>query len=79
VAWTLSWSRSCRCRRRRVPGITCPQAADIRWVNLIRASTTTHCLNTDERLVDVPFTVPGGGTTIFGTVTAEPNLTPPGY
>ena len=58
--------------------IGCPQAADIQWVNLIRASTTTHCLNSDQRLVDVPFTVTDA-TTLTATVTAEPNLAPPGY
>lgn len=58
--------------------IGCPQAADIRWVNLIRAGTTTHCLDSDQRLVDVPFTLTDA-TTLSATVTAQPNLAPPGY
>jgi hypothetical protein len=57
--------------------ITCGQAANIEWVNLIRASTTTHCLNSDQRLVDVPFTVIGANT-LQATVTTEANLAPPG-
>jgi Domain of unknown function (DUF1929)/Kelch motif len=58
--------------------ITCGSTANLKWVNLIRASTTTHGLNTDQRLVDVPFTV-SGGTTLEATLTTEANLAPPGF
>jgi hypothetical protein len=57
--------------------IACAPTADIKWMNLIRATSTTHGLNTDQRLVDLPFTVTGP-TTLDATMTTEANLAPPG-
>jgi hypothetical protein len=50
---------------------------DLKWVNLIRATTSTHCLNTDQRLVDLPFTITGSST-LQATMTSEANVAPPG-
>jgi len=58
--------------------ITCPEADAIRWVNLTRAGTTTHCMDTDQRLVDVPF-VRTNGNTLTATVPGSAGLAPPGY
>jgi hypothetical protein len=57
--------------------IQTPQAAQIRWVNLIRPGLTTHSFNGEQRLVDVPFTVSAGG--LKATLTDERNLAPPGW
>jgi hypothetical protein len=51
--------------------------ADVKWVNLIRATTSTHCLNTDQRLVDLPFTI-SSSSTLQATMTSEANVAPPG-
>ncbi|AGL17227.1 galactose oxidase-like domain-containing protein [Actinoplanes sp. N902-109] len=58
--------------------LTCPQAADVKWVSLTRAGSTTHCLNTDQRLVDLPIGARGAGT-LDVTVPAGTSLLPPGY
>jgi hypothetical protein len=58
--------------------IQCREAADIRWVSLIRPTSTTHCLNSDQRLVDVPFSL-GAGDRLEATIPNEPNLAPPGW
>ncbi len=58
--------------------IQCREAADIRWVSLIRPTSTTHCLNSDQRLVDVPFSL-GAGDRLAATIPNEPNLAPPGW
>lgn len=57
--------------------LTCDSTANVKWVNLIRAGTATHCLDSDQRLVDMPFTVTGA-TTLQATMTSEANLAPPG-
>jgi hypothetical protein len=58
--------------------IQCQEAADIRWVSLIRPTSTTHCLNSDQRLVDVPFSLGDAGDRLEATIPNEPNLAPPG-
>jgi hypothetical protein len=58
--------------------IQCQNAADIQWVSLIRPTSTTHCLNTDQRFVDVPFRL-GSGDALSATIPDEPNVAPPGW
>jgi hypothetical protein len=58
--------------------ITCAQAATVKWVNLTRAGTSTHCLDADQRLVDVPF-VHTSDTTLTATVPTSAGVAPPGY
>jgi hypothetical protein len=57
--------------------ITTAQSASIKWVNLMRAASTTHCLDTDQRLVDVPFTQAAG--VLNATIPAGADLAPPGW
>jgi hypothetical protein len=52
-------------------------AATIQWVSLIRPGATTHSSNCEQRLVDLAFQVAAGALNV--TVTAEPNLAPPGW
>jgi hypothetical protein len=55
-----------------------PVAGDIDTVALIRPSATTHCLNTDQRYVELP--IEGHASdTITVRMTDNPNLAPPGY
>ncbi|WP_306216234.1 galactose oxidase-like domain-containing protein [Actinoplanes sp. RD1] len=58
--------------------VECPSAGEIEFVNLTRAGSTTHCLNTDQRLVDVPIIGRGTGR-LTVTVPESPNLLPPGW
>lgn len=53
------------------------QSSSIKWVNLIRPMATTHSCDTEQRLVDVPFTKQTGSLT--ATVTTNRNLAPPGW
>src|SRR6185503_17890620 len=57
--------------------VTTPNAADIASVALVRAGSSTHAFNFEQRLVDLTFTAAGGAL----TVTAPPNgnVAPPGY
>jgi Galactose oxidase-like, Early set domain len=48
----------------------------LRDVNLVRPSVTTHSSNSEQRLVDVPFT---GSGSIKLTLPADPRLAPPGW
>jgi hypothetical protein len=57
--------------------IQTPQAAQIKWVNLIRPGLTTHSFNGTQRLVDVPFTVAAG--TLHATIPGDRALAPPGW
>jgi hypothetical protein len=57
--------------------IQTPQAGSIKWVNLIRPMATTHSCDTEQRLVDVPFTTQTSSLT--ATVTTNRNLAPPGW
>jgi hypothetical protein len=58
--------------------IQSPQTGSIKWVNLIRPSANTHSCDTEQRLVDVPITG-RSGSVLSATVTANPNLAPPGW
>jgi Domain of unknown function (DUF1929) len=58
--------------------IACPQAGGIRWASLIRNGVTTHSFDNGQRLVDLDIVSQAGGT-IRATVTANPNLAPPGW
>lgn len=58
--------------------ILTPQAAQIKWISLIRPGLTTHSFNGTQRLVDVPFTlVPPK--TLNAVVPGERNVAPPGW
>jgi hypothetical protein len=54
------------------------QASQIRWVSLIRPATVTHSLNTDQRVVNVPFTVQSD-TTLRLTISSTHSIAPPGW
>jgi hypothetical protein len=54
------------------------QAETIQWISLVRAGSTTHSLNTDQRLVDVAFMV-GDGAHLLAKLTDEASLAPPGW
>jgi hypothetical protein len=55
-----------------------PQAADILWASLIRPGVTTHSFNTSQRMVDLPVVFRDAGQ-IDVSVTADPNIAPPGW
>lgn len=54
------------------------QAASIKWVNLIRPMATTHGLETEQRLVDVPINSKTSNS-LSVTVPNNRNLAPPGF
>jgi hypothetical protein len=58
--------------------LTTPQAAEIRWVSLVRNGVTTHSFDAGQRLVDLPITG-RTATTVRVGVPANPNLAPPGW
>lgn len=58
--------------------ISTPQAANIKWVNLIKPMATTHGCETDQRLVDVPISS-RTSTSVTATVTTNRNIATPGY
>lgn len=58
--------------------IRTPQAGNIKWVSLIRPMATTHALDTEQRLVDVPISS-RNSTSVTVSVTSNRNLAPPGY
>jgi hypothetical protein len=58
--------------------IESPDAADVDEVVLLRQCSTTHCLTTDQRLVELPIEEQSGDT-IAATVPDNPNLLPPAY
>jgi hypothetical protein len=57
--------------------ISTAQAGSIRWISLIRPGATTHSVDMDQRLVDVPFSV--NGTVLNATMPTNPNLAPRGW
>jgi hypothetical protein len=57
--------------------ISTAQAEGIRWISLIRPGATTHSFDMEQRLVDVPFTA--SDMTLNATLSATPNLAPPGW
>jgi hypothetical protein len=58
--------------------IATPQAANIKWVSLIRPMATTHSCETEQRLVDIPISSRSSNS-LTGTVTSNRNIAPPGY
>lgn len=58
--------------------IQTPQAANIRWVSLLRPMSTTHGLDTDQRLVDLPINA-RTSTSVTVSVTSNQNLAPLGW
>jgi hypothetical protein len=58
--------------------IQTPQAANIKWVSLIRPMATTHSCDTEQRLVDVPINFKNA-TSLNVTVTNNQNIAPPGW
>lgn len=55
-----------------------PNARNIQWVQLIRPMATTHSCDSEQRLVDIPFTT-DGPCQLTITIPSEPNLAPPGW
>jgi hypothetical protein len=58
--------------------IQTPQAASIKWAELVRPMSTTHGLDTDQRLVDLPITA-RNASSVTVSVTNNANIAPPGY
>lgn len=58
--------------------IQTPEAASIQWVSLIKPMATTHGLDTEQRLVDLPITS-RDGTSLTVSITDNPNLAPTGW
>ena len=58
--------------------IQTPQAGSIKWVSLIQPMATTHSLDTQQRLVDVPIKSKTS-TNVTVTVTNNRNLAPAGW
>ena len=54
------------------------QADEIKWVQLIRPMATTHSCDTEQRLVDLKFSV-SGFCKLLATLPREANLAPPGW
>jgi Galactose oxidase-like, Early set domain len=54
------------------------QTRQTKWVSLIRPAAVTHSLNTDQRVVNVPFTVDSGNALRL-TVPAARWVAPPGW
>lgn len=55
------------------------QAGQIKWVNLIKPMAITHSMDTEQRIVNVPFTRVSGTNRLRATVTNQRNIAPPGY
>ncbi len=58
--------------------IQTPQALSIKWVSLIRPMSTTHSVDTEQRLVDLPIDFQFFNS-LFVTVTNNQNLAPAGW
>ncbi|NJM73805.1 MAG: DUF1929 domain-containing protein [Scytonema sp. RU_4_4] len=54
------------------------QPNSVKWVHLIRPMATTHGLDTEQRLVDLPITSRTSNS-VKVTVTSNRNIAPPGY
>ena len=57
---------------------TVDDPATLDTVSLIRPGASTHSSDTEQRLVDVPFTV-GSGTSVTLQLPTDPTLAPPGW
>ncbi|AFY87215.1 MAG: hypothetical protein CLLPBCKN_003964 [Chroococcidiopsis cubana SAG 39.79] len=58
--------------------VTTPQAQNIQWVSLIRPMATTHGLDTEQRLVDLPI-ASRTSTSLSVTLTSNRNIAPAGW
>ena len=58
--------------------IQTPNAANIEWVNLIKAGVSTHSTDPEQRLIDLPFALSSAGQ-LKASVVNNPNLLPPGW
>jgi hypothetical protein len=58
--------------------IQTPQAGNIKWVSLIKPMATTHCCDTEQRLVDLPI-ASRTNTSLTAVVTSNRNLAPAGW
>ena len=58
--------------------IQTPQAANIKWVSLIKPMATTHSCDAEQRLVDVPINF-RNATSLNVTITNNRNIAPPGW
>jgi hypothetical protein len=58
--------------------IQTPQAANIKWVSLIKPMATTHSCDTEQRLVDISITS-RNATSLNLTLTDNRNIAPPGW
>lgn len=67
---TLSYNRTIT--------IQTPQAANIKWVSLIKPMATTHGLDTEQRVVDLPI-ASRTSTSLSVTVTNNRNIAPAGW
>jgi hypothetical protein len=57
--------------------VTCPQATSIRQVAIVRAGSTTHAFDADQRWVELAFTVESDDTIRVGHA-PSPTIAPPG-
>jgi hypothetical protein len=57
--------------------VTKAAGSTITKMSLLRPSATTHSTDTEQRLIDLPFTQ--SGTTVSTTIPINRNLTPPGW
>jgi hypothetical protein len=62
----------------RIITIQTPQAGNIKWVHLIRPMATTHTVETEQRLVDMPIKATTSNS-LTVEVTNNRNIAPPGY
>jgi hypothetical protein len=57
--------------------VSTSQPSSIALVSLVRMGAVTHSFNTDQRLIELPFTA--GSTTLNVTSPPTANIAPPGY
>ena len=53
--------------------------SNIKWVSLIRPSATTHSMDTEQRLIDLPITSKRNAAALTVSVTGNRNLAAPGW
>jgi hypothetical protein len=58
--------------------VATPQAATLRWMQLIRPGVTTHGFDNTQRLVDLPIVARAAGEVTVATP-QTPTLAPPGW
>jgi hypothetical protein len=58
--------------------VTTAQAANVRWASLIKNGVTTHSFDSSQRLIDLDIEARDEGS-LRATVTANPNIAPPGW